>query len=61
MNSALQCLVNCEALADYFLGFDWQAEINRYVSRAVDCLELRATTYFGSYLVGEGGQLTDFQ
>ncbi|CAN0458598.1 unnamed protein product, partial [Laminaria digitata] len=29
MNSALQCLVNCEALADYFLGFDWPAEINR--------------------------------
>lgn len=28
MNSALQCLVNCEALADYFLGFDWKAEIN---------------------------------
>eukprot|EP00904_Undaria_pinnatifida_P005639 jgi/Undpi1/2204/HiC_scaffold_12.g05590.m1 len=29
MNSALQCLVNCEALADYFLGFDWPAEINK--------------------------------
>lgn len=31
MNSALQCLVNCEALVDYFLGFDWPAEINRSV------------------------------
>ncbi|CAM9827330.1 unnamed protein product [Ectocarpus sp. 4 AP-2014] len=29
MNSALQCLFNCEALADYFLGFDWKREINR--------------------------------
>lgn len=31
MNSALQCLVNCEALADYFLGFNWQGEINKWV------------------------------
>ncbi len=29
MNSALQCLVNCEALTDYFLGFDWKREINK--------------------------------
>ncbi|CAM9270891.1 unnamed protein product, partial [Hapterophycus canaliculatus] len=28
MNSALQCLLNCEALTDYFLGFDWKSEIN---------------------------------
>lgn len=31
MNSALQCLVNCEALADYFLGFNWKGEINKWV------------------------------
>ena len=36
MNSALQCLVNCEALADYFLGFDWSAEINRYILTGTD-------------------------
>ncbi|CAM9144431.1 unnamed protein product, partial [Sphacelaria rigidula] len=29
MNSALQCLVNCQSLADYFLGYDWRSEINR--------------------------------
>ncbi|CAM9809512.1 unnamed protein product, partial [Choristocarpus tenellus] len=29
LNSALQCLSNCEALTDYFLGFDWKSEINR--------------------------------
>lgn len=28
MSSALQCLVNCEPLTDYFLGFDWRGEIN---------------------------------
>ncbi|CAM9205743.1 unnamed protein product [Ectocarpus sp. 12 AP-2014] len=37
MNSALQCLFNCEALADYFLGFDWKREINRRVSAAIYC------------------------
>lgn len=35
MNSALQCLFNCEALADYFLGFDWKREINRPVFGAM--------------------------
>ncbi|CAN0325745.1 unnamed protein product [Discosporangium mesarthrocarpum] len=29
MNSALQCLSNCEALTDYFLGYDWRGELNR--------------------------------
>ncbi|CAM9691258.1 unnamed protein product, partial [Phaeothamnion confervicola] len=29
MNSALQCLSNCVALTDYFLGYDWKKEVNR--------------------------------
>ena len=29
MNAALQCLSNTVPLADYFLGYDWEVEINR--------------------------------